>query len=375
MTGPIPASFYDGETAVRREVVAEPSQDGLSLVIRRGDGAPAIVWRFDRLRAAPGQAEAGRLTLMLMAATDDETPRDPARLVIADAAAIAWLRRTRPGLFRRDVRPGTARRVALWLAAAAAAVALMLFVILPRLADRLALWISPETEAEFGRAMLAQVESFLGAADLGALDCDGAEGVAALRRLEDRLSDSTIGYRVELRVMDHEMVNAFALPGGQVVILRGLLDAADGPDEVAGVLAHEIGHVAHRDPTRLMLRSAGSAGLLSLVFGDVTGGTFLALAGDHLLQASYTREAEAAADDYALTLLNDRGISSAPFADFFERIAGQTDGVPELLSSHPLSAGRADRARANAEDATAGRIALTPALTDADWAALKAICG
>jgi Zn-dependent protease with chaperone function len=258
----------------------------------------------------------------------------------------------------------------------------MLFVILPGLADSLATRLPPETEARFGRLALAQVEDFLsgwewGDQEIGKADltCDSPPGLAALGRLEARLTAGLdIGYDIELRVFDHEMVNAFALPGGHVVILRGLLDAASGPDEVAGVLAHEVGHVARHDPTRLMLRAAGSAGILSLVLGDISGGTLVAVAGEQLMQAAYTREAEAAADAFAFDLLASAGISAEPLAAFFDRIAQETELMPEYLSSHPASAGRAGRARDSASVAAAEGRALTPALSDMDWAALKAVC-
>ena len=114
----------------------------------------------------------------------------------------------------------------------------------------------------------------------------------------------------------------------------------------------------------------GSAGILSVVLGDVTGGTVIAAAGDHLLQTSYTREAEAVADIYALGLLNDAGIDSAPMAGFFDRIATMTDILPEYLSSHPLSAGRAEAARSNAE----AQEGTTPVLSASEWQDLRKIC-
>ena len=62
-------------------------------------------------------------------------------------------------------------------------------------------------------------------------------------------------------VRQHKTINAFAVPGGNVVLFEGLLDAARSPEEVAGVLGHEVGHVMNRDPMRLNLRSAGSVGI------------------------------------------------------------------------------------------------------------------
>ncbi len=368
--GQIETAFFDGQSARRWAARIAPSQDGLSLIIER-EGAARLVWSLDRLRALADQSDKTRLTLTQLAETEDEAPRDPARLIVTDPDAIAWFLRTRPGLMRRDVRPGTARKVALWLGAAVGAVLLMLFVILPGLANFLADNLSVESEVAFGKSVMAQVEWMVSDDDGTDLACTNPEGTAALDRLEARLvGGRDLGYDLELRVFDHEMVNAFAAPGGQIVIFRGLIDEADSADEVAAVLGHEIGHVVARDPTRLTLRAAGSAGILSLVLGDVSGGTIVAAAGDHLLQSAYTRDAEALADAYAYSLLNDAGISTAPMAAFFDRISAMTDFLPEYLSSHPLSAGRADAARANA----AAHTATTPVLTDADWQALRKIC-
>ena len=120
----------------------------------------------------------------------------------------------------------------------------------------------------FGRAVVGQIESLLG--DDSPLTCDAPAGRAALQRLKDRLTEGQgLRYDIDLAVFDHEMINAFAAPGGQIVIMRGLLDAAESPEEVAGVLAHEIGHVEARDPTRLAFRSAGSAGIIALQVLDL----------------------------------------------------------------------------------------------------------
>ncbi|MGB3315800.1 MAG: M48 family metallopeptidase, partial [Albidovulum sp.] len=303
--------------------------------------------------------------------TEDETPRDPARLIVTDPDAIAWFLRTRPGLMRRDVRAGTFRKVALWLGGASAAVVLMLFVILPGLSDFLADNLPVETEVAFGKSVMAQIEWIVSDEDGTDLTCTNEKGLAALDAMKARLiGDRDIGYDLDLSVFDHEMVNAFAAPGGQIVIFRGLIDEAESAEEVAAVLGHEIGHVVARDPTRLTLRSVGSAGILSVVLGDVTGGTVIAAAGDHLLQTSYTRDAEAAADVFALGLMNDANIDTGPMAGFFDRIAKMTDILPEYLSSHPLSAGRAEAARANAET----HEDTTPILTGAEWQDLRKIC-
>lgn len=369
---PVEATLFDGQTAQRHAVLVSVSRDGLGLVIDHQVGS-AWVWPLDRLRALADQANSADLTLTLLSESEDETPRDPARLVLSEPNLIVWTRKHAADLHKRDVRRGTAAKVIKRFALAGASIGLILFVILPRMADFLATRMPLETEVSFGKAVISQMERLLGADESGGLVCREPEGQAALSRLASRLlADHNLKYAINFSVFDHEMVNAFAAPGAQIVILRGLLDSAESAEEVAAVLAHEIGHVEARDPTRLMLRAAGSAGIVSIILGDVTGGSVIGIIGDQLLQSSYTRRAEAAADTFALKMLQDAKISAARFGDFFDRLEllESEFTMPEYLSSHPSSADRATRVR----EFSTGQGATAPVLTDAEWQALKAIC-
>lgn len=374
LPSPCAARFYDGQTALEHTVSVALSDDRMALSItgERLDGA--LRWPLPDLRATGDHAEERQLVLTRHADTVDESPRDPARLVIDDADMIAWLRKTRPNLHRTDLRPGTGKRVAVTLGSAVAAVVVLLFVILPAMANTLATLIPLEREIAFGKSVTAQMERVLGATEVGTLHCDSGPGRAALDTMIARLIEGQeIGYDLDVSVFDHEMVNAFAAPGGQVVLLRGLLEEASGPDAVAAVLAHEIGHVVARDATRAALRTVGSAGLLSLVIGDVTGGALLVLVGEQMLNTSYSRDAENAADVYAIDMLNAARISSGGMGAFFDAISEMqgAGGLPEILSTHPDTGDRAARAKENAERQSA----TTPSLKAAEWAALQAICG
>lgn len=369
---PVPAIYFDGHTAQRHPVFVSVSRDGrgLSIDLQSPGGTP-MLWPLDRLRSLADQARADSLTLTLHADSDDETPRDPARLVVNDPNLQAWLRLSAPSLKKRDVRRGTVTKIVRRFALAAASIGIIVFVILPRMSDYLADRMPLETEVRFGEAVISQMERFLGGRE-GSLVCTGGGGKAALDRLAQRLTEGQdLKYELKLSVLNHPMVNAFAAPGGHVVILRGLLDKADNAEEVAAVLAHEIGHVEARDPTRLMLRAAGSAGIVSIVLGDVSGGTVIGILGDQLLQTSYTRAAEKAADAFAIAMLNRAAISSEPFGDFFDKLA-KLEGIaiPEYFSSHPSSANRAERAKENARNQGITK----PALSTSDWQALKKIC-
>ncbi|MBL4918409.1 M48 family metallopeptidase [Szabonella alba] len=375
MTGaaPVPAQFFDGHSARRHAVLVSPTRDGSGLMIERAErGGTAEIWPLDRLRRLADTAGRGELILTRLAETEDESPRDVARLVLSDPGLIGWVTQNAPGLDRRDTRQGTARRIVTRLALAVAAILVMLFVILPRMSDFMAERLPLETEQRFGRAVVDQMQRFLGARDGQNLTCEAPEGVAALNRMVARLSEGRdLAYPLQVGVLNHRMVNAFAAPGGHVMLVRGLLDQAESPEEVAAVLAHEIGHVEARDSTRLMLRAAGSAGIVSIVLGDVSGGTLVAIAGEYLLQSAYTREAEAGADRFALEMLNAAGVSSQGMADFFLRIGGKSESsIPEYLSSHPSSAARAGRAAENAQ----ARPGSEPVLTEDEWRDLRAIC-
>ena len=373
--GPVTGSYFDGQHAGRHRVEVT-LDEGAGMLIVTGPSLPEpLHWPLGQLRALEDLARDYSLTLTLHAETEDESPRDPARLTIREPAMTARIREICPDLRRRDVHRGTWRKLLTRSALAVAAVVLMLFVILPRMADTLASIIPIEREIAFGKSVIAQMERALGAADLGDLRCDGDEGRAALDRMVARLTEGqNLQYDLNVQVFDHDMVNAFAAPGGQVVVMRGLIEDSNGPDAVAAVLAHEIGHVEARDATRIALRAAGSAGLLSMVLGDFTGGTIAVVLGERIMQASYTRESEAAADVFALDMLNAAGVDSSGMAEFFDYIGelqGDAFQIPEYLSTHPASDARAERARENAET----QDATIPVLSETDWQALKGICG
>jgi predicted Zn-dependent protease len=166
------------------------------------------------------------------------------------------------------------------------------------------------------------------------------------------------------------MVNAFAVPGAIVVVPRGMIDFNKAPDEFAGILAHELGHVALRHPIETLIKVAGVSALFSLLIGDVAGGTVILAVGDYMIRMNYTLPAEQAADDYATALLRRAGIDPAATAAAFERLLpkGAASTVLEkALSTHPPTEERVARFRA-------ATLPGRPALAPAEWTAIKTIC-
>ncbi len=209
--------------------------------------------------------------------------------------------------------------------------------------------------------------------------CARSAGHAALEKLTARLSTEIESpYNLRVTVAEIAVANAFAVPGGQVVLFQGLFKLAESSDAVAGVLAHEFAHVIHRHPTQSVLRSAGLSILLDLLTGNMAGGNVIAGAGNIIIGASYSRDAEAEADATAVDILTRAGISTKGLEAFFRKLAekeeesgGKIDSLLAVISSHPRSA-----ARAGAVANTNIKGAVTrPVLSDQEWQALKDICG
>lgn len=358
------ADLFDGVTAVprRAELVMDDRAGALHVTV---PGRAPEIWPLAEIRAVPDQAGGD---IMVLRHRDDPV----LRVVVEDPEARRILRARAPRLHRRPRTRGKAR-LAAWAVAAVASVALIVTVLVPVMADQLARYLPPEGERALGDATLAQIRSALDETGMGEVaTCDAPPGRAALARMEARLvAGAELPYPISLYVLDHEMVNAFALPGGHVILFRGLIEAAERPDEVAAVLAHEIGHVAARDPTRTALRSAGSIGVLGLLFGDFAGGAAVLFLVERLIDASYSREAETEADAYATRLMADAGLDPTALADMFERFAalGEPPRVLRHFMGHPETLARIEAARALPRPDTA------PVLTGPEWQALRAICG
>jgi predicted Zn-dependent protease len=149
--------------------------------------------------------------------------------------------------------------------------------------------------------------------------------------------------------------NAFALPGGIVVVTDDMVKLAQSDEQLLAVLAHEIGHVRGRHALRLLLRQSGVFVLVTALAGDAVGMTILAAAlPTVLLESNYSREFEADADDYAFDVLKRHGYSPQAFADVMRRLqaaeksSGDDERFFRYLSSHPVTAERIERAEAAA---------------------------
>ena len=204
--------------------------------------------------------------------------------------------------------------------------------------------------------------------DFGGRICHTEQGKAALSKLTNSLDANPDDLQVE--VVNINMLNAIALPGGKVFLFEGLIQQAKSVDEVAGVLGHEIGHVRERHVMQSLLRQLG----LSFILGGLNenvGGVF-----SSALSSSYGRDAEREADSHSIKMLDNANISPIATKGFFDKLSKMTNEeegvttVTSYMSSHPLSSERAAKFEASFDKERD----YQPALTSAEWAAIQSMC-
>ncbi|MFA6206069.1 MAG: M48 family metallopeptidase [Methylocystis sp.] len=349
------AIYFDGLVNKKRRVtlVFGPTLDICE------DGAVLSAWSYADVRRIPAPPDVMRLRaigaaqLAHLDIRDGDTQREVERQCpkLADDAALH--------------ADGSTLKIVGWSLAATVSIVGLVWFGVPFAADRLARLVPVAWEKRLGDAAEGQVwELFDGKS------CASPKGAAALAKLSQRLQDAS-GLRLPatIEAISSKTPNAFALPGGKVFILAGLLEKAQSQDEILGVLAHEFGHLQNRDHLRRVIADGGIAYLFGLLFGDVTGGGAIVFVGKTLLTAANSRETEAQADAFAAQTLARLGRPAKPMGELLLRVTGkEKDGFLTILHDHPLSEDRLAKLSA-ADKATA-----EPVLTADEWKALQKIC-
>lgn len=360
-----PARYSDGRTAAMRLVRAALDDSRLSVVDESGGLLDA--WPLAEIRAV-GLADSDG-TLRLSRAGGD------ARLTVTNADFSAQLRSLCPDLHRPVSPPHVRwRRIALWTGGTVASLAVFFFVIVPIFAREVVRLTPPAVEARAGAWMSDHVINLMADTEAkrqGKAVCQRPDGQAVLERLVFTLTThATLPAPAVVQVVNSPIINAFALPGGRVLIFRGLLEAAVHPNEVAGVLAHELGHAELRHPLQIAIEQSSGAFVIGLLFGDAVGFSIMGMTVSALLRGYYSRSMETEADDRGLALMRAADFAVEPLAHFFTRLAQREKTLPGLfsvLSTHPDSGDRAARIRAMPREGSR-------AMSNGDWQALSGIC-
>lgn len=351
------ARYADGRHAVVQD--AECEAGAAALTIRTADGEHS--WPYTELaRADDGN---GRIVF--------KRKPDTGERIAFNADAEPALKAVAPELFTPRAHGVEGPMVLGGVLVAAWSLAAAFLVGIPFLARPIADIMPPIYREQIADVSWSQVNAMTQHCD------DGDQATAILNTMAYRMMEaSRVRQRddIWISVVDAPFPNAFALPDNSIIVTDDLIAMAESPDEVAGVIAHEIAHVEHNHVMSGVVRQMGAGIFFDIVFGGAGAGQAIAIASVNLAGLRYTRGDEEDADARGLEYLDAAGIDSGGLARMFQRIeamqaeAGLSE-IPAILSTHPASQARAAAAQARS------RQGLAPSLNDADWQVVRRACG
>lgn len=357
MTQTFPATLTDGQSALRHPVTVELGAIGLKIIPRGTSETSPRDWDYTSLQRVVGPVSEQECRIF-------STAEPNARLVVMNGAQFVQAIENSAPQIRNQKRQRVAdfRKFFIWSGGGIAA-SLALYFGLEAASPYLGNLISVEWEQQFGDSALVEM-----LADQPV--CEYPKGLKALEKMQETLvKASGTDRKITVRVMNDPMVNAFALPGGHILVFKGLIKKAETPEEVAGVIAHEIGHVHHRHVMSRLVEMM----MMDFVGTLLTGGSMDSTQLIALM--AYSRDKEREADRFAVATLKQANIPRSGVADFFDRLQKEEAKDESwlsffafsLLSSHPHSKERAEMMRKN--DSPGEKF-----YTDQDWKDLRTVC-
>lgn len=340
--------WMDGATAASR-TVRLLARDG-ELIVRDMEGVEVARWPLSTLRIDTAH-EGGAAHI-----ESDAAPRCLA--VTSDLSFVDALRELGA---HGDSLPRGRRALIIGLSSAVGVVAIFatLYAIAPwlsqRAAERVPLSVEEHLSTQMDRVFASHT-------------CQTEQANAALSLLMSRL-DPSHSIAAEVRVTNHPVPNAFTLPGGRILVTRGLIEEAKDPGEIAGVLAHELAHVQHRHVLAELIQRTFLGTIWAVTVGDYSGLLVVDPGTVHqLLTLRHSREAEAEADATGMELLRRAHIATSGLISFLDRNGKKSSDAATFLSTHPATAQRLSALRAGT--GWGG----SPALSDESFHALQHVC-
>lgn len=368
----IVARYQDGLVSAVRDVVVRlaPAGSLSSLVITDLTTREEIDrWRTDDVYPLHGRRDELRFGALGKPAG--------ARLAVEGAQHIAEARALLPALAHKHRMERGKQFRALGLATAALVSVVVAYIYgVPLLASSIVEVVPPEWEVQLGETVVVQIRDAL-KDEAGFEVCDPNPNSIANRAISRFAAQAIEGtgtpFAPRIEVIRTTVPNAFALPGGRSFYFSALLDQTETADEFAGVMAHELGHVVHRHGMEQLISTSATGLLVGFILGDMTGLSVAGAMGAALIDSRFSRDAEREADRFAAEVAAKMAFQPAALANLLERVAGD-DAFSEalaLLSTHPLTSER----RAYLESLTVSDADLQPAFSDAEWRAIKIMCG
>jgi len=351
------ARFSDGKTSAVTEVTIRLVGDVMEVVDTAG-GDRLMIWPLNAIivhdEFREGQA------VRLSAESDPEC-----RVTVSNPTYIQVLRERLPR------RSQTAlRQVPKWRHIGAYGVLMVaavvgLYFATPVLIKAAVNFLPYSWEKKLGNRYAGQFEKILNTGKTSTACRERAQAMAdkiiTRIKLENRLKQ-----QFHISVWSNNMVNAFAFPGGRLIVMEGLIKAASSPQEVAGVIGHEMAHEIQRHVAQAYVRSLILDYTINLIFGTGVSADLT----QTLASNAYSRDAEREADEVGARLLEKARIDTHGIRTFFEKLAKQEKGFAEkfeYFSTHPRSQDRADHVKTVSQQ-------TIPVMPKEDWHRLRQVC-
>ena len=357
-------SYLDGRTAQRQRVMIHTTRNGLEITTERG---ATFFWPYEEIRQDQRFGPDGEIRL-------EKGENIPEVLFVPGSSFLGSLQWAAPETVKHFHDPARRKlRTPFTVLAALTVVgitALFYFWGIPGLAYLAAARVPVSWEEHLGKAIVDQLAP-------PEKQCSHPNQSRVIEEILARLTGplSANPYHFRIIVLENAGLNAFAAPGGFMVIFGGLLEQTHSAEELAGVLAHEMQHIFLRHSTQAIFQQASTSLLVAAMVGDTSGAMAFALEGARTLGAlRYSRQNEEEADAAAIAMMMASGVDPAGIINFFERIEkGKKDSLrlPVYLSTHPDLKGRIKRLKS-----LAGKSPNQPSklLPKYDWSNIQEIC-
>ena len=358
-------TYYDGQSAVPQHVTITVQPTGLHILTNSGT---SFWWPYRDLKQTQGRYSGEEVRLERGIGICET-------LVIPNAGILRAMHRIGSDKVRHLHNPSNKSKRLIFTILAGVIIIPMLWAMvtwgIPWLAGPVTAFIPVSWERQLGQFIAKEIAP-------PETQCQDPQLQAALGTIEGTLSQplQSNPYTFTIRVVDDSTFNALAAPGGNIIVFRGLLKETDSPEELAGVIAHEMQHILLRHGMRMLVQQISMAFAVAALSGDASGIMTFGLQAAHTLQTlSYSRGAEEQADEQGLQLLLHAGVDPTGMITFFDNLKDKHEPLPlsQYLSTHPSAVERMSRLSALSEKNP--RQQTTPLLPRAEWSQIRELCG
>ena len=356
--------YLDGQTAARQRVSIRLMRLGLHVTTERG---ATLWWPYEEIRQTQGFYSGEQVRL-------ERGGEFSEALLVSDISFLTQLHQIAPELATRFHEPARRRRRArIVLIAALASIGILTVLYLwgiPALAAFVASRVPVSWEEHLGRSVVKHLVP-------PAMRCADNTRTRVIDEIITVLTAPlpTSPFTIRVIVVNDSTINAFAVPGGYIVLYRGLLEKTQTAEELAGVLAHELQHIFKHHVTQALIQHVSTGLLLAAITGDTSKATAYGLESARLLGIlRYSRQSEEEADAAGMRMLLESGIDPKGMIAFYELLTkstSETSSILKYLSTHPSTGDRIKKLKSLVEQSQPKSVKL---LKGYDWSNIKKIC-